>query len=114
MEDEYLLADEMRRDLEAMGVDVAGPVSTVDRALALISGDMRIDGAVLDINLQGEKAFPVADLLRARGIPFIFATGYDDELIPPRYPGFVLCRKPTHIEEIARALFGQMPVRGSS
>jgi hypothetical protein len=65
-----------------------------------------LDGAILDINLGGEMAFPVADALMARGIPFIFATGYDAQVIPLRFTDVKRCEKPMASEQICAALFG--------
>lgn len=75
VEDEYLIAIEVKRWLQQAGAEVVGPVPSVERALALIE-DGGIDAAVLDLNL-GERrtAFPIADRLRTLGVPHLFATG---------------------------------------
>lgn len=104
VEDEYLLADETRRKLEGLGATIVGPASHVSQALALIE-EQRVDAAILDIHLDGELVFPVADRLTALSIPFVFATGYDPSIIPDRFPGFILCEKPFALEQIAKALF---------
>lgn len=114
VEDEYFLAQELESELEDLGVEVLGPVATVDHALALIHDGAGIDAAILDINLQGEMVFPVADLLLREEIPFVFATGYEAQIVPERYPGFVLCRKPAKLNEIAQALFGDRSIKGAS
>jgi len=114
VEDEYFLAQELQADLETLGVEVLGPVATVDHALDIISDGTGIDAAILDINLQGEMVFPVADRLFDEDIPFVFASGYDAQMVPDRYPGFVLCRKPTKLNEIAQALFGDRSMKGAS
>ena len=75
VEDEYLIAMEMKRWLLAAGAEVLGPVPTVKRALDLIDDD-GIDAAVLDVNLgNGDTVYPVADKLSALGVPYLFATG---------------------------------------
>jgi hypothetical protein len=61
---------------------------------------------LLDLNLQGEMAIPVADALIARGIPFVLTTGYDQAAIPPRLREAPRCDKPVRAANIARALFG--------
>ena len=82
VEDEYLVAQETAEALRAAGCTVVGPVS--DIAQAVLSAETeQLDAAVLDINLRGKLAWPVADALRARGIPFIFASGYAETLQPP-------------------------------
>jgi CheY-like chemotaxis protein len=85
VEDEYLIADAMERGLRGAGAIVLGPVPTVEKALELLEGEREVDGAVLDINLAGRKVFPVADALAARGIRFLFATGYDAADVPAAY-----------------------------
>lgn len=106
VEDEYFLADDVARGLEASGAEVIGPVGDIDDALDLIDETEHLDAAVLDINLRGEMAFPVADALLERGVPFVFATGYDSASIPLRYKGVTRCEKPVDAPKIARALFG--------
>jgi CheY-like chemotaxis protein len=75
VEDEYLIAMQVKRWLLAAGAEVVGPVSSVEQALDLIEGD-RLDAAVLDVNLgNGGTVYPVADKLSALGVPYLFATG---------------------------------------
>jgi ActR/RegA family two-component response regulator len=105
VEDDYFIATEMCRTLEQAGARVLGPIERVADSLALIARSDRIDGAVLDLNLREEMAFPVADMLGERGVPFVFATGYDDSVIPERYRDAPRCRKPVEPETVCRALF---------
>src|ERR687884_246780 len=81
VEDEYFVADDIARMLKKAGAEVLGPVPTRDEALGLLRTAERVDAAVLDINLRGEMVYPVADALRERGVPFIFATGYDQSSV---------------------------------
>jgi DNA-binding response OmpR family regulator len=75
VEDEYLIAAEIKRWLLAAGSKVLGPVPSVDQALDLIE-DHRPDAAVLDVNLgDGETVYPVADKLEVLSVPYLFATG---------------------------------------
>ena len=106
VEDEYFIANEMRQTFEAAGAEVLGPVSTVQAALNLLDQIPDLDGAVLDLNLQGEMGYPVADALLARQVPFVFATGYDALYIPAKYQGVIRCEKPVEARQIARMLFG--------
>ena len=106
VEDEYFIVDDMVRSFEAGGALVVGPVASVDEALDLVGRGERLDGAVLDVNLQGEMAYPVADALAARGVPFVFATGYDDASIPARYARVTRYQKPVDPDKIGKALFG--------
>lgn len=106
VEDEYFIAEEIKQTFEASGAEVLGPVSTVQAALGLLDQTPELDGAVLDLNLRGEMAYPVADALIARGVPFVFATGYDAVYIPARYRAVTRCEKPVEVRHIAQALFG--------
>ena len=106
VEDDYFLADEMARALSARGAEVVGPVGGVDDALDLIGSEVPLHGAVLDLNLQGEQAYPVADLLAERNVPFVFATGYDASAIPARFAGVKRYEKPVDAAGLARALLG--------
>lgn len=75
VEDEYLIASEVKRWLQAAGFEVLGPVPSVDQALDLIEG-RRPDAAILDVNLgEGDNAYPLADKLGVMGVPYLFATG---------------------------------------
>ncbi|GJD97289.1 response regulator [Methylobacterium iners] len=105
VEDEYFIVDDMVRLFRANGAEVVGPAANVNDALGLIEGAGHLDGAVLDVNLQGEMAYPVADALLARGVPFVFATGYDRTSIPARYDHIACCEKPIVPGTIARTLF---------
>ena len=105
-EDEYFIAKSLVRDLEKAGAEVVGPVATVAEALDLVRSGA-LDGAVLDINLRGEMAFAVADLLLDRGIPLVFASGYSADIVSGRYVGITLCEKPVDLGVLAQVLFGQ-------
>ena len=106
VEDEYFLAQTMRDAFADEGAEVVGPVPTVEGALDLIEDTDALDAAVLDLNLQGEMAYPVADALRGRGIPFVFATGYDASAIDNNYLGIGRCEKPVDPAQVAHLLFG--------
>ena len=112
VEDEYLLAKSIADGYAKLGVETVGPASTVERALKLLEHGGHLDGAVLDIKVRGDLVFPVADALRARGVPFVFATGYDQQAIPEQYSDVVRCQKPLDPAQLVSALFsneGQTP-----
>ncbi len=75
LEDDALLAMDMEDFLSDLGVSVVGPVSHIGAALEKIS-ESELDGAVIDLNLRGELAFPVIDELQAARIPFVICSGY--------------------------------------
>jgi DNA-binding NtrC family response regulator len=104
VEDEYLLADDLNNALADAGAHVLGPAASVEDATALIEKESAIDAAVLDVNLRGDMVFPLADILRDRGIPFAFATGYDDWALPPRFADAPRVEKPFKSERVADIL----------
>ena len=75
VEDEFLLVMLLEDLLPTLGYTVAGSAGSVEHALAKLD-TAEVDLAVVDVNLAGEPSFPVADALRARGVPFLFTTGY--------------------------------------
>jgi len=105
VEDDYFIAMELCRNLEEAGAEVVGPIGRVGEALARIARTDRLDGALLDLNLHGSMSFPIADKLRERDVPFVFATGYDDSVIPENYREVPRCRKPVELLSIPTILF---------
>jgi CheY-like chemotaxis protein len=75
VEDEFLISTMVEDMLTELGTLVVGPAATVPKALSLIR-QTEIDGAVLDVNIDGTSIDEVANLLRERGIPYVLATGY--------------------------------------
>jgi CheY-like chemotaxis protein len=104
VEDEYMLAMELRSYLAEAGAIVVGPVGTIEDALALIDATPRIDIAILDASLQGEMVYPVADRLEGKHIPFVFTTGYDASIIPARFKHIERFDKPTSMSRVGRAI----------
>ena len=106
VEDDYLLATGIADAFARLGVETVGPAGSVKQALELVEHSGRLDAAVLDINLRGDAVYPVADALRARGVPFVFATGYEQQAIAERYRDVATFRKPIDPSRVLRALFG--------
>ncbi|WP_246529502.1 response regulator [Microvirga zambiensis] len=104
VEDEYFLADELGQRLSAHGATLLGPVATLEKALALVEASERIDCAVIDLNLRGQSASPVADALEARNVPFVFATGYTASMMPDRYRHVLRWEKPYPFEALVQSL----------
>jgi CheY-like chemotaxis protein len=102
VEDDYMIAADLASALQEYGAQVIGPAGSIENALDLLAADCTIDGAVLDINLRGKHAYPVADALRARGVPFIFTTGYDAWTIPDVYAGVPRVEKPVNTLALAQ------------
>ena len=105
VEDEALVAmllEDMLADLGCVVVDIAGSVR--DALNRLGSDFSRADAAVLDVNLDGEMVFPVADLLAEQGLPFMFVTGFGRDGIGERYPGAPVLAKPYSARSLTHAL----------
>ena len=105
VEDDPLIAHQMVRALEESGAVVVGPVGSVHGALALIGHNAPLDGAVLDINLNGEKVYPVTAVLADSGVPFVFATSCNRAEIPRRYAAVPCFGKLPDPQRVAQALF---------
>ena len=104
MEDEYMVAEDARRWL-GRGAEVIGPAPRLARARSLIAVQ-RIDAAVLDIHVAGELVFPAAEALDERRIPFVFMSGFDRSIIPPRFAHVQLLEKPISLESLLKVMTG--------
>lgn len=93
VEDEMIVSWLLEDMLADLGCVVVGPAARVNQALAMLDAE-DIDAAVLDVNLDGQKSFPVADALAARGVPFAFLTGYQKDSMPNEYRNFLSLQKP--------------------
>lgn len=76
VEDEPIVAMVAEDILQDLGAEIVGPAAHLDEALALAQSE-HVDLALLDVNLNGQMSRPAADVLRARAVPYVFATGYD-------------------------------------
>ena len=103
MEDEYLLADCLRKLLKCEGAQVLGPVGNLEDADALLDSCAPPDAANLDINLGGQKVYPLADRLSKGHVPLMFASGYDRELFSQRFANSLQCTKPFGVEQVRNA-----------
>jgi DNA-binding response OmpR family regulator len=79
--------------LEALGYQIVGPAHTVKHAFALIDTNSP-DAAVLDVSLGKEDCYPIADALKARGVPFVFATGLGVQSVAARHSSTPILTKP--------------------
>jgi two-component SAPR family response regulator len=101
VEDEYFVAVEMKMILGALGAEIVGPVSRLQPARELAKAQ-RLDGAVLDVKLDGETSFPLAEELMNRGVPVLFTTGFDRSAIPDRFKGAPCLAKPVNSTALQR------------
>jgi len=93
VEDEMLVGMMMSEMLRELGFDVLGPIGSVADAIAVV-GSEAFDAAILDVNLQGEMVYPVAEAVAARRVPFVFVTGYGSEGIDARFSETPVLQKP--------------------
>ncbi|RZJ83344.1 MAG: response regulator [Brevundimonas sp.] len=94
VEDESLVAMLLETILEDMGCTPVGPISNVDEALSVLAETTDLDAALLDVNVAGQQVFPVAEALKARGVPFVFSTGYGEGGLPDEWRGQTTIQKP--------------------
>lgn len=112
VEDEYFLADDIGKTFRAMGAEIAGPVGHFEDALKILHDGSVLDAAVLDINIRSEMIFPVARELKARGVPFVFTTGYDKVTLGPEFRDVPLLEKPIDLPAMAQRLAALMAEPG--
>ena len=93
VEDEALVAMALKDMLTELGFEVVGAFNKVTEALAVVT-NQDVNAAVLDVNLGGELIYPVADSLVAKGVPFVFITGYGAEAIDGRFASYRVLQKP--------------------
>lgn len=103
-----LLIEDMLRDL---GCEVTASIARISEA-ADVAMKAAIHLAVLDVNVQGRLIFPVAEVLRSRGIPFVFSTGYGKGGLPPVFEGRPVLTKPFTIQALHEAILTALGGRG--
>lgn len=110
VEDESLVAMLIETILEDMDCVPVGPASNVEEGLALARDAESLDAALLDVNVSGQQVFPVAEALRARGVPFVFSTGYGEGGLPDEWRGNPTIQKPFTETAVRDALMKAMGV----
>ena len=103
VEDEVLVGMLLEEMLHELGYEVAALSTHLDEAL-ILAHDAQFDVALLDINLNGRQSFPVADAIRARGLPLLFATGYGSRILTAPYKDTPILQKPFSLDELRAAL----------
>lgn len=103
VEDEMMVSMLIEDMLGDLGCKVVGPASRIEEAFELAKS-AEIDCAVLDVNLGGQPIFPLADVLREKGAPFAFATGYGDAGLRDVDKGTPVLQKPFRESDLARIL----------
>lgn len=103
VEDMGLIAHELRLTLEDLGCCIVGVAPRLDAAAELAQTE-KIDGVLLDLDLSGTESYPVADILHARGIPFIIMSGYDASTLREDCAGEPHLRKPFSHEALTELM----------
>jgi CheY-like chemotaxis protein len=105
VEDEYLIRMLLEDMLDELGYGVAAAVGTISEARQ-IATEGEFNAAILDVNLDGQEIYPVADILAGRGLPFVFVTGYGERSLPEAYRGRPALQKPFQAEQLKATLAG--------
>ncbi len=103
IEDEAMVSMLLEDMVLDCGGRIVGPVATFDQALA-IARDVEFDVAILDLNLNGTLSYPIAEVIRERGIPVIFATGYGADGLLDRFRDCPTLQKPFSQQDFAEAV----------
>ena len=103
VEDEYLIRMLLEDMLADLGYGVAAAVGTVAEA-SEVAASAEFSVAILDVNLDGQEIFPVADILARRSLPFVFVTGYGERSLPDRYRNRPALQKPFQAEQLSATL----------
>ena len=103
VEDEALIIMLVEDALADTGCEIAGVASRFDDAFTKAQ-TLDFDVAILDVNLNGLRTFPIAEAIKARGIPFVFATGYGATSVPDGLNAVPILQKPFASRDLERAL----------
>ena len=103
VEDEALISMMLEDFLTEIGCEVVATAARLPDAVEKAQ-TVSMDVAVLDVNLAGQVSYPVAEILRQRAIPFLFATGYGTASLPENLRGTQVLSKPFMLEQLSRAL----------
>ncbi|WP_143199685.1 response regulator [Bradyrhizobium sp. NAS80.1] len=103
VEDEALIRMMIADMIEELGHRVAAEAGTIDKAMSL-ARNCEFDVAILDVNLNGANIAPVAEIIAARKIPFLFASGYGIDRMPEAFMDRPGLRKPFQIKELDRTV----------
>ena len=103
VEDEVMIRMMVADMLEQLGFSVVAEAGEINEAIRLAQST-EFDFAILDVNVNGKVISPVADLIKARNRPFIFATGYGSSGLPEEYRDRPALQKPFQIETLARVI----------
>jgi DNA-binding NtrC family response regulator len=109
VEDELMIRMLLQDMLDDLGHTLAGEAGHIDEAM-ILARQADFDIAILDVNLGGQPISPVVEVLIARGLPFVFATGYGQRGVPEPYRMIPTLQKPFQADALALALEAAAPV----
>ncbi|WP_233859954.1 response regulator [Paraburkholderia sp. HD33-4] len=109
VEDDYLVALALADMLQAAGAEVIGPISEIEEALSFVEEGKDVDAAILDVDLHGQKSYPVAQALAARHIRVVFATGYGEEAVDQAWRAYPRLQKPFDEHALVNVLLSARP-----
>jgi CheY-like chemotaxis protein len=101
VEDDFLIARDIKEAIERLGGRVVGPIGRLEQAQDLARRTV-FDAAILDVKLDGDVTFPLAEELLMRGVPIVLATGYDLVSLPEKFQGVPHLRKPFDDTDVRR------------
>lgn len=104
VEDDYFVAERLAREIQADGDVVVGPFADVHDAIQRVG---LVQAAILDVKVQDETSFQVADSLVHHGVPLVFLTGYDPQVVPRRFGRRHIYTKPSHAAPLLHDLHDQ-------
>ena len=101
VEDDFFIAMDIKEAIERLGGHVVGPIGRLEQAQDLARREV-FDAAILDVKLDGDVTFPLAEELLTRGVPIALATGYDVASLPENFQGVPHLRKPFRDTDVRR------------
>jgi CheY-like chemotaxis protein len=105
VEDELLIAMLLEAALKDHGCAVVGPFGRLSEAMEAARTE-RLDGALMDVNLAGERVFAAAEILCARAVPFLLLSGYGNKVLPEEHQDWPVRSKPFQIDRVMGELAG--------
>lgn len=113
VEDEMMVSMLLEDMLSDFGCTLVGPAVRLEPALRLVA-NAEFDVAILDVNLNGDETYPIADALAARTIPFVFSSGYGAGRLRDGYRSIPSVLKPFHSQELEQTLAAALSQRPAS
>jgi CheY-like chemotaxis protein len=104
VEDSPVVAPFTAELLAELGCEVVGPAPNMAAARELLEGDEKIDAAMMDVHIRGERVFPLCEAVAAKGVPFVLTSGYADWQMPDKWQDRPRLSKPYTIDQVEEAL----------